>query len=133
MISSAGTLVTLLFGLSALATKVQHFKLPTATQSPLYCAAAFLVAAASLGIVTNVPRKVNKTNLSRVPPLLQDQYWDYAAKDAQKEIARTQLEAAQSTREGNHTTAVFLQWAITLEIIGIFWVALAVILLIAND
>ena len=46
MISSSGTLVTLLFGLSAVATTVQHFKLPAAAKPPLYLAAVLLVAAA---------------------------------------------------------------------------------------
>lgn len=56
VISSSGTLVTLLFGLSAVATTAQHLELQAAAKPPLYLAAVLLVAAAIAGIVTNAPR-----------------------------------------------------------------------------
>src|SRR5580704_9812569 len=89
VISSSGTLVTLLFGLSAVATTAQHFKLPAAAKPPLYVAAVLLVAAAIAGIATNAPRGSKLTALRRLRPLLEDPFWDYPAGPARQEVAKT--------------------------------------------
>src|SRR5580704_4085073 len=87
VISSSGTLVTLLFGLSAVATTAEP---------PLYVAAVLLVAAAVAGIVTNAPRSVKATALARLRPLVESPYWEYPAGPAHQEVARTQLAAAEA-------------------------------------
>ena len=132
VISSAGTLVTLLFGLSAVATTAQHFRLPAAAKPPLYLAAVLLVAAAIAGIVTNAPRGSKVTALKRLGPLLEQPYWDYPVGPAQQEVARTQLAAAEAARAGNNTRARWLLIGIILEITGIASTMAAVIVLIAN-
>jgi hypothetical protein len=135
VISSSGTLVTLLFGLSAVATTAQHFKLPTTAKPPLYVAAVLLVAAAVSGIVTNAPRRGDLTNLTalqRLRPLLESPYWESPAGPARQEVARTQLAVAQQARAGNRVRARFLLVGIVLEIAGIGSLMLAVIALIAH-
>jgi hypothetical protein len=132
VISSSGTLVTLLFGLSALATKAQNFKLPASTKPPLYIAAILLVAAAVVGIVTNAPRKSEATALARLSPLLDSPYWEYPAVQARQEVAKTQLTVVQAARKRNRFRARFLLGSIILEIVGVASVMWAVIALIAN-
>jgi hypothetical protein len=132
VISSSGTLVTLLFGLSAVATTAEHFKLPGPAKPPLYAAAVLLVAAAVAGIVTNAPRNVRATALARLRPLVESPYWEYPVGPAQQEVARTQLAAAEAVRAGNQVRARWLLAAIILEIAGIASTMAAVIALIAK-
>lgn len=132
VISTAGTLVTLLFGLSAVATTAQHFKLPAAAKPPLYAAAVLLVAAAIAGIATNAPRGSKLTALQRLRPLLESPYWEYPAGPARREVARTQLTVAEAARAGNRIRSRFLLAGIILEIAGIASTMVAVIALIAN-
>jgi hypothetical protein len=132
VISSSGALVTLLFGLSALATKAEHFRLPASTKPPLYLAAALLVAAAVGGIIANAPRGSKLTALQRLKPLLDSPYWEYPADAARQEVAKTQLAVAQAARRTNRARARFLLTGIVLEIAGITSVMWAVIALIAQ-
>jgi hypothetical protein len=132
VISSSGTLVTLLFGLSAVATTAQHFKLPATAKPPLYVAAVLLVAAAVAGIATNAPRSSELTSLLRLRPLLEPPYWDYPAGPARQEVARTQLTVALAARAANRVRARFLFAGIILEIAGIASTMVAVIALIAQ-
>lgn len=132
VISSSGTLVTLLFGLSALATNADHFKLPAAIKPPLCLAAVLLVAAALAGIATNAPRGTRLTALARLRPLLELPYWAYPASSARQEVARTQLSVAEAARKVNRFRARLLLAGITLEIAGIASVTWAVVALIVR-
>jgi hypothetical protein len=132
VISSSGTLVTLLFGLSAVATTSQHFKLPAGAKPPLYVAAVLLVLAAISGIATNAPRGSKLTALRRLGPLLESPYWEYPAGPARREVAKTQLAVAEGARAANRLRARFLLAGIVLEIAGIASTMVAVIVLIAN-
>lgn len=130
VISSSGTLVTLLFGLSALATKAQDFALPAPTRPPLYLAATLLVLAAIAGIVTNAPRRADVMALSRLRPLIEGKLWHVPAFYAEQEVARTRLAMAENARTLNRKMAKWLLTAIILEIAGVACVTWAVISLI---
>ncbi|HKS49335.1 MAG TPA: hypothetical protein VJT49_30350 [Amycolatopsis sp.] len=130
VISSSGTLVTLLFGLAALATKVQNFVLPGSTKLPLCLSALFLVLAAVLGIATNLPRGTEAVALRDLRPLLEDRAWNAPAVNADQQIARTQLTTVESTRKRNIKVARLLITAISLEIVGIACVMWSVLSLI---
>jgi hypothetical protein len=130
VISSSGTLVTLLFGLSALATNASNFTLTASTKIPLILAAALLVLAAVAGIATNAPRQKHAIGLDGLAPLLEDEPWSARAKNALQATARAQLTIARAAREANRTTAHFLLAGIALEISGVACIAWAVIALI---
>jgi hypothetical protein len=132
VISSSGTLVILLFGLSALATKAQNFALPTNTKLPLYLAAVFLVLAAFAAIATNAPRKRDAIPPSKLRPLLEEDLWKAPAIHAQREVAMSQLTIFESERRVNRWMARLLQIAIALELMGIAWVMWAVVMLVAG-
>ena len=91
VISSWGTLVTLLFGLSAVVTNVDHFELPSATKIALIGAACLLVFAAVAGIAANAPRRKHAIGLDGLAPLLEDELWTAKAKNA---LQATALEIA---------------------------------------
>ena len=132
VISSSGTLVTLLFGLAALATKAQNFALPAATKLPLYLAAGFLALAAFVAILTNAPRKRDAIPTSTLRPLLEETLWNAPAVQAQRQVAMSQLTVFESERKVNVQMARLLQVAIGLELAGIVCVVGAVITLIAG-
>jgi hypothetical protein len=132
VISSAGTLVTLLFGLSALSTQAKNFVLPATVKPPLFAAAGLLVIAAILGIATNAPRITDKVNLNKLGPLLEDQWYSSPAVAAQQEVARTQLAVAQRSRVLTVTLARFLLASIIVEIVGVACVVWAVVALIVS-
>jgi hypothetical protein len=127
VISTAGTLVTLLFGLSALVTKAQDFVLPSAATWPLSLAAVLLVLAAMAGLVTNAPRRSDVMKLSALHPLVEGDLWHVPAFHAKQEIARTRLAMAENARTLNQRMARFLAAAIGLEIAGVACVGWAVI------
>jgi hypothetical protein len=132
VISSSGTLVTLLFGLSALATRGTDFTLTTATKVPLVLAAVLLVLAAVAGIATNAPRQKHAIGLDGLAPLLDDERWSAAAKQALQATARSQLTIAKVARGANRTMARFLLAGIVLEIAGVACITWAVIALIGG-
>ena len=114
VISSSGTLVTLLFGLSALATNVDGFALTAATKVPLILAAILLVLAAVAGIATNAPRQRHAVGLEKLGTLLEDEAWSAEAKDAMQATARAQLVIAKVARAANQTMTRFLLAGIAL-------------------
>lgn len=132
VISSSGTLVTLLFGLSALATNVDAFVLSSATRIPLIFAAILLVLAAVAGIMTNAPRQRHAVGLDTLAPLLDDEMWSADAKRALQATARTQLTIAKAARAANQRMARFLLSGIILEIAGVGCVTWAIIALIGT-
>lgn len=132
VISSAGTLVTLLFGLSALATNAADLTLSTATRIPLILAAGLLVLAAVAGISTNAPRHKHAIGLDGLGPLLDDDAWSAEARHALQATARTHLKIAQAARDANRTMARFLLAGIVLEIAGVACITWAVIALIGT-
>lgn len=122
---------TLLFGLSALATNVEGFRLSTGTKVPLSLAAGFLVLAAVAGIMTNAPRRKDAIAIATLAPLLDDKWWSSEAKDALQATARAELKIAEAARRTNHRTARYLLAGIVLEICGVACVTWAVIALIS--
>lgn len=133
VISSSGTLVTLLFGLSALSTKAQNFTLPGDVKLPLYLAAALLVFAAAGGIFTNAPRRSDAIALKKLTPLIaEDQYWNAPSAYAERKVAKTRLTVLQNSRAINISTARTLLVAILLEIAGVACVTWAVTSLVST-
>lgn len=129
VISTSGTLVTLLFGFSALVTKAQN--LPPGAKPPLYIAAGLFVLAAIAGIITNAPRRTAAATVESLAPLIEDEWWSKPAIDAQQEVARTQLDVVRDVRHVNAIMAGILIAGIAIEIVAIGAVTWAVITLIA--
>jgi hypothetical protein len=131
VITSSGTLATLLFGLSALATQAQDFRLSGRVTVPLTAAAVFLVLAAIAGIATNAPRQRHAVGLDGLTRLLDDELWFAQAQKAVQSTARAQLAIAAAARRVNHTMARYLLAGIALEICGVACIAWAVVAILS--
>lgn len=132
VITSSGTLVTLLFGLSALTTEAEGFVLPSDTHLPLALGAVLLVLASVAGILTTVPRKAEEVDLDDLDGLIEPELWEAPKTNASQAVASMQLSAAKSHREKNTTIARILLAATSLEIAGVACVMWAVIALVAR-
>jgi hypothetical protein len=64
-------------------------------------------------------------------PLLEDELWNFPASQARQQLAKALLLIAEGERRRNTRMARLLQAAIILEIVGIAFVALSIIVFIA--
>jgi hypothetical protein len=96
IITTSGTLVTLLFGLIAVITSAKSFTFPGAARGWLTLAAIFFVVAAATGIVVNAPLFYGRIEVSRadLEPAWQDDA--PAARAAVTGVRLKRLRAAQS-------------------------------------
>jgi hypothetical protein len=88
IITTAGTLVTLLFGLVAVLTKVDKFELPRAAHGPLAVALILFIVAVVLGIMSNIPLPYKNVDPAGLDQLF-DLCWDEPEEDARLRIAVT--------------------------------------------
>lgn len=133
VITTSGTLVTLLFGIVALATKREAtYTLPPATQWFLMAAIAGLALAAGLGVATNRP--VDYLNI--LPEELNaivDEHWREDAWSAQARVTRTQATMATAAAEKNQDKARLLMWASGLEVASLVPLGIAVGLILVRS
>jgi hypothetical protein len=125
VISSAGALVTLLFALSALATKAQPtFVLEQGSKTLLFAAVAVFLLCAVAALATNLP--VPYKNVSpaavkrrlRETPLRDDE-------QATRDIALTSVNVLSDAKAKNQAKALVLFAALGLEVIAVALVAVA--------
>lgn len=126
VITTAGTLVTLLFALAALSTKdAPTFALPDAARTWLLVGLGLFFASALAALFTNAPltyqvvpvEKVRKRLNRKTPP---------AADRAVKSIALTRLDALASAKTQNTIKGWALAVALGLEALAVGCVAIAV-------
>lgn len=130
VISSAGTLVTLLLGLVAITTDTTSHMFLTSAKYPLCLAAMFLVLAAVAGIITNAPRRGQATDFDSLRPLLGEKLWHVPAGHAEQEVAKVQLNLAHASRQRNSRMARWLLYSIILEILGVACLAWCIVVLV---
>ena len=81
MISSSGTLVTLLFGLSAVATTAERFKLPGAAKPPAVRGGGAAGGGGGRGHRDQRAAGVKAAALARrLRPLVESPFWEYPAR-----------------------------------------------------
>ncbi|MEU1309648.1 hypothetical protein ABZ419_12240 [Streptomyces cinnamoneus] len=133
VITTAGTLVTLLLAFAALATRRQAvFALPSGLKVPVVLASVLLVVSAIIGLAANAPlRKTVELDVSNLEKALSLDCWDAAPRDVIRGIAHDQAEVLVDARRLNAFRARMLISAIALEIAGIACTAWAVIALVA--
>jgi hypothetical protein len=132
VVTTSGTLVTLLFGFSAFVTKAQNYTLPSAAKLPLYLAAGLFVLAAVAGIVTNAPWWRKTIDVNELDNLIADPLWGADAESAAKRVAEARLTVVKSLRSANTVIAWILLGGIVLEILAIAAVTWAVFVLIST-
>jgi hypothetical protein len=127
VITTSGTLVTLLFGLVAVLTGSKTFVFPAAGRGYLAAAAILFVLATSLGIVVNLPL------FYRAPQLTTkdlQKVWNWSSSDAKAKIAVTRLVTIASAKKANAIKAWLLFAAGVIEfgaLLSLFLAVLAIV------
>lgn len=126
VITVSGALVTLLFGLSALATKAEPtYKLTSEARAYLYVALALFVVSALLAIATNVPLLYGAVDESVAQEII-DKYLEDSVSHAETRIAATRANLLPSNRKSNGLKALFLLGAVAIQAVAVLFVGLAI-------
>jgi hypothetical protein len=126
VITTAGTLVTLLFALAALSTKqTATFTLPDAARTWLLVGLALFFASAIAALVTNAPLVYQVVPVAKIQERL-NRTPSPTADRAAKAIALTRLDALTSAKSQNTIKGWALAIALGLEALAVGCVAIAV-------
>jgi hypothetical protein len=129
-VTAAGTLVTLLFALTAGLTAAPGFKLPAGADVPLLLALIAFVIAAILGLTTNLPLRYQEPTVRGLAKLINARFWAAPPEIGELRVAGVQVALIAAMRSANNLKVWLLILAIAAELIAIiflFW-AVAVIL-----
>jgi hypothetical protein len=125
VITSSGTLVTLLFGLTALATKAQNYQLPAPADIALAAAAVLFVLAALMGIAVNWAFYYIEVEPDGLRGL-QDENWAGDEGDAAKAVTAAWTDIIDDARSNNARKGKLLRGAMLVEAGGLTAVLAAV-------
>jgi len=125
VITTSGTLVTILFALVALLTKAADYHLPVKARGPVGVALIGFVVAGVLGLVTNVPLKYSNIDLSDPDKLFWD-HWDSGQSDAQQRIIGTRLNILGQAQANNGRKGWALLTAMSFEVAAVIALSIAV-------
>lgn len=125
VITTSGSLTTLLFGLVALLTKADTFHLPKAAHGPLTVALIAFVIAAVGGLATNLPLFYKGGDPAGLRGLI-NHYWDESESTARLRVAATSIKIFERASRVNEVKAWVLVAAMAGEVVGVAAVAIAV-------
>jgi len=124
VITTSGTLVTLLFGLTTLSTKAESFVLPEMAKPWLRFAMLFFLIAACVGIVTNMTGGIG--------PIDWDKYlkeasgaWGEQADVVAPKVTGAYIEIVRISLRINRSRSYILTFAFVTEVLAIACVAQA--------
>jgi lysylphosphatidylglycerol synthetase-like protein (DUF2156 family) len=129
VITTSGVLVTLMFGLGALATNAKGFTLPVAAVPALIAAVLLFLAASVLAILTNWPGGYQALDQRSLLGMTGPVSWSGPADVASRRVAQAHAQIVLAARVTNTLKAVLLAAAISCEVMAV--VVLAVAILIA--
>jgi hypothetical protein len=125
VISTSGSLATLLFALVAVVTSGDNFELPSQANGPIGAALVSFVLAGVLGLLTNLPLVYSNIDLSDPNKLFWD-HWDKGVNDARQRVVATRLRVLKSAQKLNNLKGYSLIAALFVEVAGVAAVAIAV-------
>ena len=126
VITTSGTLATLLFALTAGLTTTGTFKLPGAARLPLLLTLVAFVGAAILGIITNIPLRYQEPTPQGLAKLVDAKYWTGSWTVGQLRVASAQVSCIAAARSANGLKVKLLLGAITFELSAVICLAWAV-------
>lgn len=130
IITSAGTLVALVFAFSTLVTNSKTFTLDDTTKILLAVSLSLLVLAAAAGIVVTIPAGYGEAQADDLRRLLDDRFWLGRVAVGQKRVAEAEIGQLVFNRRSNNWKGSLLVAALVLEVLGILVVAIAVLLIL---
>jgi hypothetical protein len=132
VITTSGGLITLLFGLVALATnEAATYTLPDPAPVLLIGAALLLTAAGACGLLTNWALSYREATVDGMNELLQRD-WDADLAQGQLDVAATIVAIIGTSRDKNDEKANLLRAALVFEILGVICVAAAAIVVLTS-
>jgi hypothetical protein len=128
VITTAGGIVTILFALSALATKAAAtFELSQPAQILLVVATGFFVLAVLVALGTNAPLLYNEVTTDGLKQLVTKAAWENAnVPQSERMVAKARARMITSGRASSNIKAGFLIAAMVLEVIAVIVLAIAV-------
>jgi len=127
VVTTAGTLVTLLFGLVAVITGADKFRLPGAAHGWLIAAVILFVVAIGLAVtVAVVPLPYGQVSFAGAPA----QLWQETASSASKHVAEAQLQLIGVAQRMNGRIAFLVLLSGVAELLALAMLAVAVILIL---
>ena len=124
IITTSGTLVTLLFGLTTAITGAKAFTFPPAARDWLAPAAILFVAAAAAGMVVNVPLFYGKIEVRRTDL---ETVWQDDAPDARAAVTAVRLERVHAGQSVNNVKAWILVIGALLELAAVTMLVMGII------
>jgi hypothetical protein len=122
VVTVSGTLVTLLFALTSLVTRVTTFRLPPAATGWLIAAVAAFLISGGASIIANLPQRVWALD----PALMREELWDRwgsAGDSPAEKITATRLAQWQASRQLAQLKARLLILAVSAQIVAVGCVA----------
>lgn len=129
MITASGTLVTLLFGLTAAITSAKSFTFPSAARGWLTAAAILFVLAAFAGIAVNTPLFYGKIVVEQ--PALRSA-WDDDAPDARAAVTGVRLKRLHAAQSVNSAKAWILIVGALLELAATAMLTVGIVTIIQH-
>jgi hypothetical protein len=126
VITTSGTLATLLFALTAGLTAAAKVKLPESAKLPLLLALVAFVIAALSGLATNVPLRYRETTPQGLARLVDAKYWTAPPEVGQLRVAAARVTVIAATRSANGLKVVFLIVAVFAEFLAVVFLVWAV-------
>jgi len=131
VIASAGALLTVLFGLSAIVTGVQDYTLSPGARWLLQLAVLPFLCAGVLAVIINFPMtllEVSVTGLRAISD--QPAYWTAPQEIGLRRSAQVRVGVLASARQANSIKSRLLQTAMALEVVGVALVGFAVLIIL---
>lgn len=131
VVTSSGTMVTLLFAIGAVATKTTAFELPLASKIVFTVALVAFAAAGVFGILTNKPDFYEEVDDEWLKKTLSPIAWNYKNLAlARRRTSEARVKSIKSFREKNPKKVDLLTRAIAAEVGAVSLVALGVAILL---
>lgn len=131
VITTSGTVVTLLLALAALVTKSQDFQLPESAQPWVITAVVSFVAAAALGIAANAPQLYRAVD-PRALELIIRERWSVPADDALKTLTATRLADLERAQKANDLKGWALLGAVVSQGVAIACLTISIWIILAS-
>lgn len=132
VITTSGTIVALLFGLTAGLTAGLGHSLPKIVRLPLLLSLIAFVAAASLGLATNVPLKYREPTSRGLAKLIDPIFWSATAITGELRVSEAKVRILSAARTANNLKAMLYIIAIGSELLATVFLAWAVVAILYN-
>jgi hypothetical protein len=119
VVTTSGTLVTLLFGLVAIVTKDARFRLDDLGRAGLFGALSLFVLAAVAALSTNFPQKYQEVEPDELSRLVTEQFWNADQGLGSRRASEVRVAVLTSARAANAEKARLVRWAIGLEVAAV--------------